>query len=782
MTRRTWAYALAASALCFAGAISALAQPAAAPADNTVIDVKVEGNKLLSASAVLSYARTRVGQKFDAKLLDADQQRMLQSGYFETVSAVTDQAERGVIVTFVVVERPRAKVKRIDLVGAKSIKEKELRDALPFKAGGALNEFNVETGRRELLKKYRDKGFYFAEVSIDKTGLDQGQVTYRIVEGTRVRIKKIRFEGNTYFNYFKVREPVKSSARFWPFIDGYLDDDQVSQDADELRKKYVDEGFLDAEVDPNVSFSADKKNVVLTFRVRQGPRYRVNDVIVRGNTVYTDDEIRGRLKMGPGAFFTALSLKRDTKTIQDMYGEVGFIEARVESSKQFLAPAASAPGAAPTLPEPALVNVVFEVAERDQYMIGKIDIRGNQSTQNRVIRRELRFFPEQLFNTTAIQESKNRLMETRMFDDVTIAPTGKEPGVRDVLVQVKEGKTAQFIIGVGVSSNSGLLGNISFTQRNFDISAWPNSERRFWRGEALKGAGQTLSVVAEPGTEMTRFHIDWTEPYLFDKPIQLGNRIFLFTRGRETYDETRYGDVVSLGRRFPNKWYAEIAQRIEGVSIDSLDRDAPPEVRANKGSHMLLGTKATLVRDRTDSRWGPSNGDRLMFSYEQVYGSYNFGRAEGEYRIYRTVYVDPLERKHIWMGKLAAGQIIGDGPVFEKYYGGGTGSLRGFAYRGISPRSAGTDEPIGGKFMFLASTEYEYPLVGEALRGVVFLDSGTVENSSGLSNYRVSAGFGLRITIPMMGPVPMSFDFGFPLVKDRQDDTQVFSFNVGWAF
>jgi outer membrane protein insertion porin family len=264
--------------------------------------------------------------------------------------------------------------------------------------------------------------------------------------------------------------------------------------------------------------------------------------------------------------------------------------------------------------------------------------------------------------------------------------------------------------------------------------------------------------------------------------MSLGQRVFFFMRERETYDEQRAGYMASVGKRFPNRWYVELSGRLENVGVNNLDSSAPPEVVDDEGDTFLAGPKLTFTRDRTDSRWLPSTGDRFQISLEQIVGGASFGETVMDYRRYRTVWVDALDRKHILAGRVTAGSIYGDAPVFERFYGGGIGSLRGFDYRGISPRSAGTDESIGGDFLFLAGAEYTFPLVGEMLRGVVFLDTGTVEENFEVTTYRAAGGFGVRWVIPLLGQVPMSFDFGFPFSKDSQDDTQIFSFSVGWTF
>jgi outer membrane protein assembly factor BamA len=370
---------------------------------------------------------------------------------------------------------------------------------------------------------------------------------------------------------------------------------------------------------------------------------------------------------------------------------------------------------------------------------------------------------------------------------VNITPVGtQQKAVKDILVQVKEGRTAEFMMGVGVSSNSGLLGTISFTQRNFDIFAWPGSWKSMLKPQTFKGAGQRLNISAEPGTELMRFNISWFTPYIFDLPYSLGVKGYLFNRGYDHYDETRVGTQVSVGHRFKNRWYGELSTRLENINID-VDSSAAQEVWEDRGNHTLLGFRGSLTRDRTDSRWMPTTGDRFQLSYEQVVGTDVFGKVGADYRIYRTVFVDALDRKHILAGRVTFGQITGDAPVFEKFYAGGIGSMRGFSFRGVSPRgksrNGGSDnDPIGGDMLFLAGLEYSFPLVMDKLRGVIFLDTGTVEGDFGFSSYRASAGFGLRWTIPFFGPVPMALDFGFPLVKDSDDDTQIFSFSLCWTF
>jgi outer membrane protein assembly complex protein YaeT len=808
---------------------------AAIAADETapiVYDIRFEGNGRMSDSAMLALVRTRAGQPYSEAELREDEKRLSDSGRFESVAAARTYTDEGVVVTFTVVERPLIASVRFE--GNTVFTAKELAKELGFGESEPLNLYKIEAGRQSILDKYRQKGYAEATVDVDAAKLrSTGEVVYRIDQGIKTVLTKIRFEGNHYFSSFRLGRAIGSKARFWPFVQGTLDTQQADDDVHRLVNLHVDEGFLDVKVARELSFNKKRTKAVLRFIIDEGPRFRVNRVAFEGNTVFSGEELARQLSLHRGEHFTALRLRRDLDRIRAVYGEVGYIDADVTASRVFLPPGAPVPDWAADLDKgrPALLDLVFHMDQDGQYRISGVAVRGNTVTQDRVIRRQLLFFPEQLVNMAAVNESQLRLKETGLFSDVSITPADSGPGTKEMVVNVEEGQTANFLIGAGVNTNAGLVGTVSFTQRNFDITAWPTSRRDVTSGRAWKGAGQTFSIVAEPGTELMRLQMSWFEPYLFDKPYSLGTKAYLFTRERESYDETRYGGQVSLGHRFLNDWYGELASTVEGVRISDIGTtyiaardsdgnlildgegnvvripipDAPPEVVADEGTHTLVSAKGTLVKDRTDSRWMPSAGDRIRLSYEQVGGDYCFGRAEADYRIYRTIYMDSQDRKHIWSGRLFVGKILGNSPVFENYYGGGLGSLRGFDYRGISPRTRGlvidqdiaepdefgehvdkrtiyNDDPIGGAFYVYAGTEYTFPLIGEQLRGVVFLDSGTVEQNCQLGVYRVSAGAGLRWHIPALGPIPMSLEFGFPVHKDDQDDTQLLSFSLGWTF
>jgi outer membrane protein assembly complex protein YaeT len=754
-------------------------------APDTIVEVRIEGNRIRSDAEILATVKTRVGQTFNLEVIRNDEKRLLASRKYNSVVVTKTVTDQGVIVTFKVRERPA--IRRIELIGNKRLEDKELLAALSFGPRSPLHLPLLRTGTEAIEAKYKQEGYPFVKVTLDETKATVDEVAqYTIVEGPRVRVRKIRIEGNDHFSSLLLKLQIGSSQRFWPFISGDLDLQQVALDVQALRKLYVEEGFLEVQIGRVLKFSDNKKDCYLTFVIDEGPRFRINDVLFEGNTLYSDRQLAGRVSLERGDFLKTEKVRQDIETIQDAYGTLGYIEARAKERKQYLAPNAPLPDWAARLgtkDEIALVNLVYEVQESDRFDVGRVIVRGNDLTHDNVIRRHVRLFPEQRLDTVAMKRSEQRLKETTLFGEVVVKPIGDTQGYRDVLVQVTEGQTANFIIGVGVNTNTGLLGNITFRQRNFDILGWPRPGKEWWKGRAWKGAGQQLTLHAAPGTEQSSFNISWYEPALFDQPYSLDVNAFLSTHGRESYDIQRLGAVTSVGHRFENRWYGQVSVQTAWVQIDNIDHDAPLDVRDVEGDHFMPSVKGMLVRDRTDSIWLPSRGDKLQFSYEQYMGDFNFGKAEASYKIYRTLYTDAVERKHILGGRVGLSQIVGSAPVFERYYGGGIGSIRGFEYRGISPRSSiNEDDPIGGETMILAGLEYSYPILAKQVRGVVFLDTGTVDNSFSMDKYRASVGFGLRWNIPFFGPVPLSLDFGFPLAKEDEDDEQIFSFSLGWQW
>ncbi len=508
----------------------------------------------------------------------------------------------------------------------------------------------------------------------------------------------------------------------------------------------------------------------MVFLIQEGPRYKVDTVVFQGNTVFEPHQFRAVMLLQPGDYYTAKAMQHDEESIrQELYGRDGYPYARVQITHAF----GNREGT---------VNVTVFVLEGERITIGKIEIVGNQVTKDNVIRRVLLIQPTEPYNALAAEESRRQLMNTALFTKVDIQPkaAGRDHE-RDVLVLVEEGRTTSFMIGAGISSDAGLLGTVRIENRNFDLGNWPRTWGQLFSPNAFKGAGQTLAIVAEPGTEINRFQVQFYEPFLLDKPIGLGSNLFVFTRPREAYDETRVGYIVSVNKRVRRNWAIEGAFRIEGVSISGVDSTAPSDIMNDEGSHALISGKFTLARDTTDNRFLPTEGERLSLSAEPAGGTDAFVKLLADYRVYRTVRTDIYNRRSTVNARVAVGWIGGQAPIYERFYGGGLSTLRGFEFRGVGPHQGVNDDPIGGHFQVLAGAEYAFPLWGKSL-GVLFVDTGTVEETASVTSYRASVGFEVRIPIDFFGSIPMTIGIGVPIAKDAKDQTQLLHFLFGTSF
>jgi outer membrane protein insertion porin family len=332
------------------------------------------------------------------------------------------------------------------------------------------------------------------------------------------------------------------------------------------------------------------------------------------------------------------------------------------------------------------------------------------------------------------------------------------------------------------------MGQLVYSQQNFDITDWPKSFKDFMSGNAFKGAGQSLRIAAEPGTEVSQYSVTFTDPYFRDKPVSLDVAGSSWSRFRESYAEERLKGFVGFEKRLKDKWRKSIGIRCEDVDVSSLDSDAPQEIIDVKGKNALYGVMFGIGRDLRDDKWSPSSGRWFNASYEQVTGDKTFGVLSGTYRWYKTLFEDLAERKTVLATKLLGAYILGDAQPFEKFYAGGTGTygIRGFDYRGVSHRGLQTNvvnpqrqDPIGSDWIFLANTEVTVPIASDNFAALFFLDSGAVDTGG----YRASVGIGVQILMQQwFGPVPMRFELATPFMKDGDDETQTFSFSVGRLF
>lgn len=713
----------------------------------------------------------------------------------------------------------------------RSFKDKKLLEKLDFEIGDDV--IWAEPGRDNLEKFYHEKGFALARIDLKTEQLPDGKIklTYKIDEGPKVTIGRIHFRGNNILKEGALRKTLKTTEKKWFFWDKNFFQEEMARDLDKLKGIYWNNGFLAHTItyslnpdirDPAVVEQQRKQQecrVDITFQIQEGPVYTVEKIIlsfidVDGKTTeeivlkstnpndlqtrtkdrpFDEKQLRNRVKLEPAQTYSEKTAKSDAEQLRMLYGVNGFINARIKLLRPVF------------IPDTHTVNVELQIFEGHQYRIGRIDITGNRETQDKVIRRildEYDFFPANLYNGDIAPkegggELEQKIKRMTLAEEVSIAPMGPAYGPKeakvlgqDVEVNIKEDLTGNILPGVGLSSDHGFIGQLIYDERNFDITDWPESIEELIPGRSFRGAGQRFKIAAEPGTRLSQYSVSFSDPYWGgepNKPIRLGVSGSDWERIRESYDEARTKGYFSFDKRYnKGRWSHGISFRAEEVHLQNIDIDAPVEIKEIEGDNFIAGIKLSIKHDTTDDELIPSEGSIFDISYEHLEGDHSFGILEGVQRWYSTLHEDLAERKTILSIKLLGATTIDEAPPFEKFYGGGTGiyGIRGFDYRGVSTRGINTvtferDDPIGSDWIFLANAEVTVPLTGENFAALFFIDSGTVDSGK----YRAAVGTGIQILIPQwFGPVPMRFELSVPIMRDDDDDTQVFSFSAGRMF
>ncbi len=696
----------------------------------------------------------------------------------------------------------QSEVNDVKFVGNRAFKDKVLRQRIGPVAGEYLDPVLIEMGRKTIVDVYRKIGYAFVSVTLDEGELSKGNVVYQIDEGPRVKIAKVNFSGNESIKTGSLKKVIKTKKKKWFYWPFYYSEETVSEDIEKLENLYYERGFLDYGISAKKAFTEDKSKAIIAFIIDEGPVYRIEDIFITGNKTFDGQDLRAKLQLQPGQVYLKRKAESDARSLVKLYHEYGFIDTEVGQWPRFI-------------PDVNMVNVEFGITEGRQFQIGRIDIvtggeltqdkdlgqisiSGNELTQDKSVRRvldEYDFTPGQLYNADIAPKQGGGKLEEYvqrkvLAEQVVIRPQGQpyesgdDPNLlgQDVIVGVQEGKTGLLQPGVGISSDSGVIGSLVFDQRNFDVNDWPESFEDFITMNAFRGAGQRLRISLAPGTEFSAYSVDFSDPYWRDKPVTFDFMGSKYMRFRESYDEDRLRSVVGFEQRRKEHWRRSLSFRAEMVDVSSLDYDAPKEITDVKGNNALFGIALGIGRDMTNDEFRPSQGYTFNVNYEQVAGDYMFGIPSGTYVWYKTLYEDILNRKTVLATKLHAASTLGDAPPFEKFYAGGSYSLRGFGYRGVSPRGLQTNvtnpkrkDPIGSDWLFLASSEVTVPLIGDNIAALFFIDSGAIDTG----NYRAAVGTGIQILIPWFGEVPMRFELATPFMKDGDDDTQVFSFSIG---
>lgn len=798
-----------------------------------IVEIRFEGNRRVESEAMLLELDSSVGELVTVRKLASDLRRLWGLGYFEDVKVEADLSSRGVVLTYVVAERPT--IRKIIVEGNDKIKLDDINEVLDLEKNEVLDLGKVNDNVEKVQTLYTESGLFLADVAYELRKVDNepGKVDLVIVvtESEEVIVRGIEFVGNTAFTDKELRKAISTrvggylSIAFPKRAGGVFNREAFTQDYAFLRSWYGDHGYLDmSPKDPELALSGDRRFVYLTIPVDEGPQYNVGsigakEILATGEEeLFSEDvlaeSIEPVLKVGDVASLGTIQKIRED--IERRYKDNGYAYVNV------------IPDTRPDK-EKLLLHVNLTVEKGPLVYIEKIQISGNEKTSDKVIRREMLLSEGDLYSETAKETSQFRVLRLGYFSNVDVSTSrGSAENKIIVNVEVTEQLTGTFQVGAGFSTieNFVLQGQVSYD--NFlgrggqvQIVAQVSSLRRLFnfsyftryfldsKWNFVFNVFNSQNIFPSFSRNSTGFRVSWGYPIIRDLTLFLGYSLENVTVG--------FGTFGSVGGVFSPGSLVTVPQQ---ALITNLFADG-----------ITSSITSRLAYDTRDNFLFPTSGMYHQLSGEfasRYTGSQNrFNRYTFDSRFYFPV-IKSEQAFRAWLvfkTRLQIGyvQSFTDSgvPIFERYFPGGifgAGGIRGYRLRSLGPKIKVASSPdptaelfpyeIGGNLLTSLNAELEFMIIPPAnIKGVLFYDMGNAFNTESqycadlnpsllpksdpcavwnLRDLRYSVGFGFRWQSPIG---PLRFEWGFPLDRQRPtdflrrgDDPVVFEFSIGNSF
>ena len=715
-----------------------------APAERVIRSIIVHGNQRLEPETIRAYANLTPGQTYTATTLDQALKDLYATQLFADVTIAG--ADTGDLVITV---RENPVINRIVLDGNKRLKDDKITPEIKLAPRQIFTRSAARADVDRILELYRRQGRFAARVEPKIVQLDQNRVdvVFEIYEGDLAKIRAINVLGNTEFGDARLRKEMfsKQAGGVLGFLkqnDTY-DPDRLAADQQKLRAFYLTQGYADFRVVSALAdLTPDRKDFVITYVVEEGPRYKFGTIDVDSALRDLPNErVKQILKLQPGTWFNAKAVEDAVTDVNEQAGNLGYAFADINPAYDRDA-------------EKRLMNVTLKITETPRVYVERIDITGNTSTRDKVIRREFRLNEGDAFNALKVKRSQDRIQSLGYFQDkLEIKQTEGSAPDRVVLgLDVEEKPTGQLSLSGGYSSLEKFVIQLAVSQNNF------------------LGKGQSLDASVNYSAYSKSVQLGFADPYFLDKPILFGGQLFrqdyrsfnfIGNQRNTTYSQVSTGGGLRTG--FPLTEYWSVGTRYNLVQDKiSLDRSSfytngvCDPLKAGQYLCDEVGTRTTssvgysTIYDNTDGIH-PTRGQRLTFSQDiaGLGGDVKYGRIRGDATKYHGFGGGWIFSAHAEGGYIKAFQAA-PGPfrdairLTDRFFG---PQLRGFDIRGIGPRvqrvpytSTGTlatdqariTDALGGKTYYMGRLELEFP-TGSALRSAglrpsIYADAGSLFN------------------------------------------------------
>ena len=732
-----------------------------------VADVVITGNKRIESEAIKKVMKTQKGDIYLAKHLRDDLKSIYKMGYFGDVRVEASDTPEGKVATFQVAENET--IRNIGIKGNKQFDDEKIKDVIGIKSGSILNVNKVQGDLRQIENLYKEKGYHYIKVTYETKPVSENRadLDFVITEGEKVYIKAISFEGNNAYDSETLKDLMKTEEKgffSWLTSSGDLDREVLDQDVSKIAAHYHNHGYIQAKLaEPELTYEA--KWIHIDIKIDEGPQFKVGKVDIEGALIQPKSELLKKVKITEEKVYNREIIREDILTLQDIYSDAGYayadISPRIDQD-----------------PKKLTANVTYWIDKGPPVYFEKIIISGNTQTRDKVIRRELEVYEQELFSGRRLKRGVRNLYRLEFFEDIKVDTTkGSADDKMTLKIDVTEKPTGAFSFGGGYSSMEGAFFMASISQRN------------------LFGRSQILSLRAQVGGESTTYTLSFTEPWLFDIPLSAGFDFYDTTRDYYTYDKDSFGGTFRLGYPVFDYTRASVSYNYDRAEINNVDDDAPASVREMKGENVGHTVTAVLRRDSRDRIFNPTEGSNnsimVQHAGRPMGGDIGFTKYVGDSGWYIPLFWDTVGLLHGRIGYIADYSPDYRMPDWERFYLGGMNSVRGYDWRDISPREkdpvTGEESRIGGNKMVQFNVELILPLAREAgLMGVLFYDIGNAYDDGeriDLGDLRRSVGYGFRWYSPI-GPIRL--EYGYVLETDDRGDGEKgdgrWEFTMGTAF
>jgi len=636
--------------------------------------VEIRGNKKISKDTVYSRIESKPGTPFSRNTVREDIKRLYAIGYFDDVKVEIEPFEGGVKLIFDLVEKPT--IVSLDFQGNKEIETKKLKEQITITSGAIANLSLITDNVRKIVSYYQSEGYWLVKVVpvIREISEDAVALTFQIQEGPKVIISHIDIEGNSAISDRKIKKVMKT-REWWIFSfitgSGIYRKEEITRDLQRIRDLYHNNGYIYVAVsEPEITLSEDRKELSLRISISEGDQYRVGELKIKGNTVFSESELLEQVKTAPGRIFDRSALRKDMDRIIDLYMEKGYARANINPLITVNS-------------EEKTVNITLSVSEDGIFRIGRINISGNTKTRDKVIRREMRLDEGDIFNKKLLKRSFQRINNLNYFESVDIIPTPRvDEHLIDIDVEVKEKTTGMLSIGGGYSTIDKFMFMGEVTQAN------------------LFGKGLRLRLKTELSSRRKNYNIALQDPWFMDKPISASFSLYNESFEYLDYDKNSTGGSIGFGKELTEYIGGRVIYRLEKVDITDISENASSRIKEQEGEKVTSSISPAIWKDTRDSFLDPTTGSRnALYTTVAGLGGDNYF-VKG---LFDSIWYFPVIRNTTFSIRGRFGYATGfagrDLPLYERFYVGGINTVRGLGFGEGGPRNE-QDEKIGGNKYF----------------------------------------------------------------------------------